>query len=103
QLRIYRELTCAARLLDDPRTAAETVHELVQAVWREPRPGYLEVHRDMGERRIPVPRGSLGWGGAFQFPRSDEPRVAERARGPAATTRHAGRSSRSASRRTATS
>src|SRR6516162_6219191 len=51
QLRIYRELTCAARLLDDPHTAAETVHEVVKAIWREQRPGYLEVHRDMVERR----------------------------------------------------
>src|SRR5262249_49826745 len=49
QLRIYRELTCAARLLDDPHTAAETVHEVVKAIWREQRPGYLEVHRDMVE------------------------------------------------------
>src|SRR5262245_54418118 len=28
QLRIYQELTCAARVLDDPRTAAEPVHEV---------------------------------------------------------------------------
>jgi TPP-dependent 2-oxoacid decarboxylase len=84
QLRIYRELTCAARLLDDPRTAAETVHELVQAVWREQRPGYLEVHRDMVERRIPVPREILDWDGTLQFARSDEQNVAEAVRDTAA-------------------
>jgi TPP-dependent 2-oxoacid decarboxylase len=84
QLRIYRELTCAARLLDDPRTAAETVHELVQAVWREQRPGYLEVHRDMVERRIPVPKEILEWDGALQFARSDEHNVAEAVRDTAA-------------------
>ncbi|HJW68787.1 MAG TPA: thiamine pyrophosphate-binding protein [Candidatus Binatia bacterium] len=84
QLRIYRELTCAARLLDDPRTAAETVHELVQAVWREQRPGYLEVHRDMVERRIPVPREILDWDGTLQFARSDEHNVAEAVRDTAA-------------------
>ena len=56
QLRIYQELTCAARVLDDPRTAAEAVHEVVTTVWREQRPGYLEIHRDMVERRIPVQR-----------------------------------------------
>jgi len=84
QLRIYRELTCAARLLDDPHTAAETVHELVQAVWREQRPGYLEVHRDMVERRIPVPREILEWDGTLQFARSDEHNVAEAVRDTAA-------------------
>ncbi len=84
QLRIYRELTCAARLLDDVRTAAETVHELVQTVWREQRPGYLEVHRDMVERRIPVPKEILAWDGALQFARSDERKVAEAVRDTAA-------------------
>jgi indolepyruvate decarboxylase len=84
QLRIYRELTCAARLLDDPRTAAETVHAVVQAVWREQRPGYLEVHRDMVERRIPVPRELLEWDGTLHFARSDESNVAEAVRETAA-------------------
>jgi len=84
QLRIYQELTCAARLLDDVRTAAETVHEVVQRVWREQRPGYLEVHRDMVERRIAVPRELLEWDGALHFARSDEHNVAEAVRDTAA-------------------
>src|SRR6201998_1924881 len=50
QFRIYQELTCAARILDDPRRAAEDVDEVVRTVWREQRPGYLEIHRDMVER-----------------------------------------------------
>src|SRR5215813_8039686 len=91
QLRIYRELTCAARLLDDVRTAAETVHELVQAVWREQRPGYLEVHRDMVERRIPVPREILEWDGALHFARSDDSNLAEAVRDTAARWRAARR------------
>src|SRR5512134_1992103 len=40
QVRIYRELTCASAVLHDPRTAAETVHRVVQDIWREQRPGY---------------------------------------------------------------
>jgi indolepyruvate decarboxylase len=84
QLRIYRELTCAARVLDDPRTAAETVHEVVRAVWREQQPGYLEVHRDMVERRIPVPREIAEWDGALHFARSDERKVGEAVRETAA-------------------
>src|SRR5215470_1365038 len=34
QLRIYQEVTCAAAVLDDPRTAAEALHEVVRTVWR---------------------------------------------------------------------
>src|SRR5262249_21586833 len=84
QLRIYQELTCAARVLDDPRTAAESVHEVVQEVWREQRPGYLEIHRDMVERRIPVPRALQDWDGALHFARSDDRKVTEAVRETAA-------------------
>ena len=84
QLRIYQELTCAARVLDDPRRAAETVHDVVQTVWREQRPGYLEIHRDMVDRRITVPRDIVTWDGNLHFGRSDEARVAEAVRETAA-------------------
>jgi indolepyruvate decarboxylase len=84
QLRIYQELTCAARVLDDPQRAAETVHEVVQTVWREQRPGYLEIHRDMVDRRIPVPRDIVAWDGSLHFGRSDEARVTEAVRDTAA-------------------
>jgi indolepyruvate decarboxylase len=80
QFRIYQEVTCAARVLDDPATAAEAVHEVVTRVWREQRPGYLEIHRDMVERRIPVPRALLEWDGTLEFARSDERRVDEAVR-----------------------
>src|SRR5215510_7227747 len=55
QFRIYDELTCAARVLDDPRTVAADVDDVIRAIWREQRPGYLEIHRDMVERTIDVP------------------------------------------------
>src|SRR5437773_8100225 len=80
QLRIYRELTCAARVIDDAATAAESVDEVVRTVWREQRPGYLEIHRDMVERPIRVPRPLLAWDGALVFGRSDERRVDEAVR-----------------------
>jgi indolepyruvate decarboxylase len=80
QLRIYRELTCASAVLDDPATAAETVHEVVTRVWREQQPGYLEIHRDMVERRIPVPRRILEWDGVLHFARSDERKTTEAVR-----------------------
>jgi len=80
QLRIYQEVTSAARLLDDPNSAAATVHEVVQTVWREQRPGYLEIHRDMVGRRIRVPREILAWDGSLHFPRSDERKTVEAVR-----------------------
>ncbi len=80
QLRIYREVTCAAELLDDPRTAAEQVDEVVRTVWREQRPGYLEIHRDMVDRRVMVPRALRAWDGTLAFARSDEANLTEAVR-----------------------
>ena len=80
QLAIYRELTAAATLVDDPRTAAEKIDEVVRTMWREQRPGYLEIHRDMVEQRIPVPR-SIREGRPLLDPERSEPRkVREAAR-----------------------
>jgi indolepyruvate decarboxylase len=80
QFRIYQELTCAARVVDDPQTAAHAIHEVVRTVWREQQPGYLEIHRDMVERRIRVPRELIEWDGGLQFARSDPRRVDEAVR-----------------------
>src|SRR6185437_12507224 len=55
QFRIYDELTCASAVLDDPRRIADDVHDVVRTIWREQRPGYLEIHRDMVDRAIEVP------------------------------------------------
>jgi indolepyruvate decarboxylase len=84
QFRIYDELTCAARVLDDPRRVAEDVDAVVRAIWREQRPGYLEIHRDMVERVIEVPDAIRAWDGALEFARSDERKTAEAARETAA-------------------
>lgn len=84
QERIYRELTCASAVLHDPRTAAETVHHVVKEIWREQRPGYIEIHRDMVDRRIPVPDEIVGWDGSLSFARSDDANVAEAVRETAA-------------------
>src|ERR1700758_2081678 len=39
QFRIYQEVTCTARVVVDPESAARTVDEVVRTVWREQRPG----------------------------------------------------------------
>jgi indolepyruvate decarboxylase len=80
QFRIYDELTCSARVLDDPRTVAEDIDHVIRTIWREQRPGYLEIHRDMVERTIEVPDAIRAWDGRLEFARSDERKTAEAAR-----------------------
>lgn len=80
QLEIYREVTAAARLIDDPRTAAEEIDQVVRTMWREQRPGYLEIHRDMVDRTIEVPKQVAERGGALEFERSNPRKVREAAR-----------------------
>ena len=84
QLHIYRELTCAARLIEHPASAAEEIDAVVRAVWAERRPGYLEIHRDMVERPIAVPERLLEWNGRLPERRSDARKVREAAREVAA-------------------
>jgi indolepyruvate decarboxylase len=55
QLNIFAEITCGARWIRHPERAAREIHELVSQVREELRPGYLEIHRDLIDVRIPVP------------------------------------------------
>jgi TPP-dependent 2-oxoacid decarboxylase len=84
QHRIYREVTCASRVLLDPLRAARELHEVVCAVWAEQRPGYIEIHRDMVDREIDVPADLIEWDGRLHFHQSDARRVEEAAREVAA-------------------
>jgi indolepyruvate decarboxylase len=80
QHRIFHEVTCASRVLIDPRRAAQDVHDVVRAIWAEQRPGYIEIHRDMVDRVIEVPDEIIGWDGRLHFPPSDPRKVEEAAR-----------------------
>ena len=84
QHRIYQEVTCASRVLTDPLSAADELHEVVRAVWAEQRPGYIEIHRDMVDREIEVPTELIEWDGHLHFHESDARRVEEAARETAA-------------------
>src|SRR5208282_3072249 len=84
QHRIYREVTCASKILTDPRTAAHDLHEVATAVWAGQRPGYVEIHRDMVDREIEVPADLIEWDGRLRFPDSDMRKVEEAAREAAA-------------------
>jgi TPP-dependent 2-oxoacid decarboxylase len=83
QHRIYQEVTCASRVITDPRDAAQQLHEVACAVWAEQRPGYIEIHRDMVDREIEVAEELLEENHP-RFPESDARRVEEAARETAA-------------------
>jgi indolepyruvate decarboxylase len=77
QCRIFSEVTCTARILRHPDLAAEEVHETVRKILTEHRPGYLEIHRDVVDAVIPVPRHIQEWDGSFPRPASDPRKLAE--------------------------
>jgi indolepyruvate decarboxylase len=77
QCRIFSEVTCSAKILKHANRAAEEIHELVGAIWAESRPGYLEIHRDLVELPIPVPKHIVEWDGHFPAPRSDVRKLKE--------------------------
>ena len=77
QWRIFREVTCDARILRHPELAAQEVHEVMRAIATEHRPGYVEIHRDLVDVEIPVPREVVEWDGTFPQPRSDRRKLDE--------------------------
>lgn len=80
QLNIFREVTADARVVDDPATAATVIDEVVRTMWSEQRPGYLEIHRDMVDRPIPVPRGIIERTSPLEMERSSPSKLREAAR-----------------------
>jgi indolepyruvate decarboxylase len=77
QWRMFREVTVDARILRHPERAAEEVHEVVRAILTEHRPGYLEIHRDLVDVPIAVPRAIREWDGSFPRPASDARKLRE--------------------------
>ncbi|MGE5302555.1 MAG: thiamine pyrophosphate-binding protein [Alphaproteobacteria bacterium] len=84
QLHIYREVTCAAKIIDDPMRAAYDIDQVIRSIWLNQQPGYLEIHRDMVEREIVVPKEILSWPGDLPYPQSDRHKLNEAVRETAA-------------------
>jgi indolepyruvate decarboxylase len=80
QLRIYREVTCAAKIIDDPARAAADIDEVIRSIWLNQQPGYLEIHRDIVEQEIVVPNEILSWNGELPYPQSDRNKLNEAVR-----------------------
>ena len=47
QFHIFQEITRAAKIINDPRTAATDIDEVVQSMWLHQQPGYIEIHQAM--------------------------------------------------------
>ncbi|HYB12991.1 MAG TPA: thiamine pyrophosphate-binding protein, partial [Myxococcota bacterium] len=77
QWRIFQQVTCAAQVVEHPERAALEIHEVVRRIALERRPGYLEIHRDMVDVEIPVPRAIVEWDGTFPRPTSDARKLSE--------------------------
>jgi indolepyruvate decarboxylase len=80
QLRIYQEVTCAAKIIDDPARAAADIDEVIRSIWLNQQPGYLEIHRDIVEQEIVVPNEILSWNGDLPYPQSDRNKLNEAVR-----------------------
>jgi indolepyruvate decarboxylase len=59
QLRIYREATVDAAILDDPSTAPETIDRVLRRIVKSKRPGYLEIPRDLVRAPVAAPASPL--------------------------------------------
>jgi indolepyruvate decarboxylase len=77
QSRIFEEVCCTASIVEQPVLAAEQIHAAVSTTLQEHRPGYLEIHRDMVDVKIPVPKWLREWDGKFPRPRSNRKKLAE--------------------------
>jgi indolepyruvate decarboxylase len=91
QWRMFREVTCDARVLRHPERAAEEVHGVVRAIMTEHRPGYIEIHRDLVDLEIDVPAEIRAWDGSFASTPSDPRKLAEAVADTAARLRAAKR------------
>jgi indolepyruvate decarboxylase len=77
QCRIFSEVTCAAKIIERPELAAEEIHEIVRTIFSQSRPGYLEIHRDLVDLEISVPKHIRDWNGRFPPLQSDARKLKE--------------------------
>jgi TPP-dependent 2-oxoacid decarboxylase len=53
QHRVFQHLTAAAAVLDTPEDALREIDRVLGAVWRQKRPGYIELPRDIVACQVP--------------------------------------------------
>ena len=77
QCRIFAEVTCRAEIVSRPELAADQIHDIVCSILTQMRPGYLEIHRDMVDVRVPIPKAIRDWNGSFARRGSDARKLEE--------------------------
>jgi indolepyruvate decarboxylase len=75
QLKIFENFTCRAVALDDLPNAARQIDLVVESVWRQKKPGYIELPRDMVDKKIVPYQGADD--PFCQFAASDEETLKE--------------------------
>lgn len=59
QLKVFREITCAQAMIDNPVTACQQIDAVIAQILLHKRPGYIELPRDIETVEIDVPDPSL--------------------------------------------
>jgi len=52
QYDVFRQVTCASTIINDPRTAAYEIDRVIQTVKAQSRPGYIELPRDLFDKIV---------------------------------------------------
>ncbi|MBA3723246.1 MAG: alpha-keto acid decarboxylase family protein [Parachlamydiaceae bacterium] len=73
QLEIFKHLTIDQGVLDDPKTAAETIDRVLTACLLHKKPVYLELPRNMVTQPIEDPQSKI----SIQYPQSDKKALQE--------------------------
>ena len=55
QLKVFRELTCAQAMIDNPVTACQQIDAVIAQILLHKRPGYIELPRDIETWEVEVP------------------------------------------------
>jgi len=59
QLNVFKELTCAQAMIDNPVTACQQIDAVIHQILLRKRPGYIELPRDLETVEVEVPDPAL--------------------------------------------
>ena len=54
QMKIFENFTCSAIALNDLSQAPRQIDQVIESVWRNKKPGYIEIPRDMVDKEIHI-------------------------------------------------
>lgn len=80
QLRIYNEVTCAARTIDDPLCAAKDIDEVIRSICSINSQAISRFIAIWSKRKSPFQMRLSIWIGEFPYPHSDRHKINETVR-----------------------